>query len=87
MISRFRPTCPILAMTPFARTARQLAMAWGIRPHVMALHGTPDEIVWHAVEEASALGVVRPGDLVGVLVGSPSDVEPTTDVLRLVRIS
>ena len=32
MISRFRPTCPIIAMTPYERTARQLAMAWGIRP-------------------------------------------------------
>jgi pyruvate kinase len=87
MISRFRPTCPIIAMTPYDRTARQLAMAWGIRPHVMSMHGTPDEIVWHAVEAASALGLVRPGDLVGVLVGSPQDVEPTTDVLRLVRVS
>jgi pyruvate kinase len=86
MISRFRPTCPIIAMTPYERTARQLAMAWGIRPHLMSMHGTPDEIVWHAVEAASALGLVRPGNLVGVLVGSPQDVEPTTDVLRLVRV-
>jgi len=86
MISRFRPTCPILAMTPYERTARQLAMAWGITPHLMEMHGTPDIIVWHAVEAASRLGVVRPGDLVAVLVGSPADVEPTTDTLRLVRV-
>jgi pyruvate kinase len=87
MISRFRPTCPILAMTPYERTARQLAMAWGITPHVMTMHGTRDEIVWHAVEAATATGAVRPGDLVAVLVGSPQDVDPTTDVLRLVRVS
>ena len=87
MISRFRPTCPIIAMTPYERTARQLAMAWGIRPVVMSMHGTPDEIVWHAVEAASTLGLVRPGDLLGVLVGSPQEVEPTTDVLRLVRVT
>jgi hypothetical protein len=37
------------------------------------------------VEHASRLGVVRPGDLIAVLVGSPSE-EPTTDVLRLVRV-
>jgi pyruvate kinase len=61
-------------------------MAWGIRPYVMPMHGTPDEIVWHAVQAASALGMVRPGDLVGVLVGSPQEIEPTTDVLRLVRV-
>jgi pyruvate kinase len=86
MISRFRPFCPIIAMTPYERTARQLSMAWGIRPHVMSMHGTTDEIVWHAVEAVTRLGLVRTGDLVGVLVGSPQDVEPTTDQLRLVRV-
>ena len=86
MISRFRPTCPILALTPSERTARQLAMAWGITPRVMDTHGTTDEIVWHAVEAAVHLEMVRPGDVVGVLVGSPTDFEPTTDILRLVRV-
>ena len=86
MISRFRPTCPILALTPVPRTARQLAMAWGIRSQVMDTHGTTDEVVWHAVEAAVHEGLVRAGDLVGVLVGSPSETEPVTDVLRLVRV-
>jgi pyruvate kinase len=86
MISRFRPTCPILAMTPSERAARQLAMAWGIRPVVVQEYGTTDEIVWYAVERAAELGVVSQGDLVAVLVGSPADEEPTTDVLRLVRV-
>ncbi len=86
MISRFRPTCPILAMTPSTRTAHQLAMAWGIKPIVMDTHGTTDEIVWHSVELATALGHIRSGDLVGVLVGAPHESDPTTDVLRLVRV-
>ena len=73
-------------MTPDERTARQLAMAWGIRPLVMARHDTTDEIVWHAVEAVTRLGLVRAGEVVGVLVGSPQEAEPTTDVLRLVRI-
>jgi pyruvate kinase len=85
MISRFRPTCPILALTPSWATARRLAMAWGITARVMDTHGTTDEIVWHAVEEAARLGLVRQGDVVGVLVGSPTDKDPTTDILRLVR--
>ena len=87
MISRFRPTCPILAMTPSERTARQLAMAWGIRPVLMDMHGSSVEIVWHAVEKASQMGLIRAGDLVGVLVGAPHEFEPTTDVLRLVRVN
>jgi pyruvate kinase len=87
MISRFRPSCPILAMTPSERTARQLAMAWGIRPVVMDTHGTTNEIVWHAVEKAAGMGLIRAGDVVGVLVGAPHESDPTTDVLRIVRVS
>jgi pyruvate kinase len=86
MISRFRPTCPILAMTPSAKTAHQLTMAWGIKPILMDTHGTTDEIVWYSVELATKLGHIRSGDLVGVLVGAPHESDPTTDVLRLVRV-
>src|SRR5690606_27973084 len=86
MISRFRPTCPILAMTPSIETARRLTMAWGIKPFLADVHGTTDAIVWYAVEEAAKRGFLQPGDLVGVLVGAPHVSDPTTDVLRLVRV-
>ena len=86
MISRFRPTCPILAMTPSNKTAHQLAMAWGIKPIVMDTKGTTDEIVWQSVERARELNLIRAGDIVGVLVGAPHESDPTTDVLRLVRV-
>ncbi|MEX2293128.1 MAG: pyruvate kinase [Acidimicrobiales bacterium] len=86
MISRFRPTCPILAMTPSDKTAHQLTMAWGIKPIVMNTHGTTDEIVWHSVERAKQMNLIRAGDIVGVLVGAPHELDPTTDVLRIVRV-
>ncbi|HVF75581.1 MAG TPA: pyruvate kinase [Acidimicrobiales bacterium] len=84
-ISRFRPTAPVLGCTPSPRTARQLTVAWGITPMVMEYQGTTDDIVWFAVERAAKEGLVQPGDLVAVLVGSPTDLEPVTDSLRLVR--
>jgi pyruvate kinase len=85
-ISRFRPTAPILAATPSITTARQLSMAWGIRPMLVDPQPTTDEVVWFAVQAATRTGVVKPDDVVAVLVGSPVETEPTTDVLRLVRV-
>lgn len=84
-ISRYRPTMPVLGVTPSPRTARQLAMAWGITPVLADRHETTDDIVWFAVQEAAARGLVRAGDLVAVLVGSPSHPVPATDTVRLVR--
>jgi pyruvate kinase len=61
-------------------------MAWGITPIVDQQRGSPDELVWFAVEAAAKRGVVRAGDVVAVVVGSPVDPEPVTDTLRLVRV-
>ena len=85
-ISRFRPIAPLLAVTPSPRTARQLSVAWGITPLLVDWHGTTDDIVCFAVKAAVERGYVRTGDLVAVLVGSPTDPNPTTDTLRLVRV-
>ena len=85
-ISRFRPMVPVLGVTPSLRTARQLSVGWGITPIVIDQHGTTNEIVWFAVSAAVDLGLAKKGDVVAVLVGSPEEPVPTTDVLRLVQI-
>jgi len=85
-ISRFRPRIPILAATPSLRTARQLAVAWGITPLLVERQETTDDIVRFSVEAVARLGVVRRDDVVAVLAGSPDDPDLATDVLRLVRI-
>ncbi|MGH9153005.1 MAG: pyruvate kinase [Acidimicrobiales bacterium] len=85
-ISRFRPTVPVLGITPSVRTARQLSVGWGITPILADVHGTTDDIVWFAVMAAVERGVVKRGDLVAILVGSPTRPGLVTDTLRLERI-
>jgi pyruvate kinase len=86
-ISRFRPVMPLIATTPSPRTARQLSVAWGITPVVTERHTTTDDIVWFAVKAAVDAGLVKSDDIVAVLAGSPEEPNPTTDVLRLVRVN
>lgn len=86
-ISRFRPKMPLIAVTPSERTARQLSVAWGIDALLVDVHETTDDIVDYAIRAAVNSGAVRGGDLVAVLVGSPSDPVATTDTLRLVRVA
>lgn len=85
-ISRFRPIVPVIGATPSETTARKLSVAWGITPVLSDQHGTTDDIVWFAVQSAVEKGIVRSGELVAVLVGSPQDDVPTTDTLRIVRV-
>ena len=85
-ISRFRPPMPIVGATPSPRTARQLSLSWGVVPLVVGEASRTDEIVWFAVQAAVRAGFASPGDVVVVLAGSPTEAEPTTDTLRLVRV-
>jgi pyruvate kinase len=85
-ISRFRPRVPLFGVTPSLRTARWLALAWGVTPIVTDRHGSTDDIVWFAVKAVAESGAVRPGDVVAVLAGSPVQANSATDTLRLVTI-
>ena len=85
-ISRFRPKCQLVGVTPSERTARQLSLVWGVTPICVAELATSDELVWVAVEAAVTAGYVSAGDIVAVLAGSPKEDVPTTDVLRLVHL-
>jgi pyruvate kinase len=85
-ISRFRPPMPIVGATPSPRTARQLTLSWGVVPLLVGEASRTDEIVWFAVQGAVGAGFAAPGDVVVVLAGSPTEDEPTTDTLRLVRV-
>lgn len=85
-IARFRPEIPIVAATPSERTARQLTMSWGVDVMVVGESDSTDDIVWWAVQAAVDAGYARAGDVAAVLAGSPTEPQPATDTLRLVRV-
>jgi pyruvate kinase len=85
-VARFRPTVPVLAVSPSEHTVRALSLTWG----VTAVQGRPwtttDEMVWFATEEVVAAGLARPGDVIVVVGAYPGDPDPAADVLRVVRL-
>ena len=85
-IARFRPSMPIVAVTPHERTLRQLSMSWGVETLISEHSGDTDTIIWRAVEKAAGAGFASPGDVVVVIVGSPYEQDPVADTLRIVRV-
>jgi pyruvate kinase len=85
-ISRFRPAMPVIACTPSERTAHQLTLSWGVRTITLGQVASTDEIVWFAVQAVVHAGYASAGDVVVVLAGSPTEPEPATDTMRLVRV-
>jgi pyruvate kinase len=85
-VARFRPTVPVLAVTPSERTVRGLSLTWGVTAVLTRPWATTDEMVWFATEEAMAAGIAGAGDVVVVIGGYPGDADRAADVLRVVRL-
>ncbi|MCU1489907.1 MAG: pyk [Acidimicrobiaceae bacterium] len=86
VISRFRPSMPIVAATPSLQTARQLSVSWGVDSLIVRESTSTDDIVWYAVSRTVEAGYARAGDVVIVLAGSPNEPDPVTDTIRIVRV-
>lgn len=85
--SRERPAVPILCITSSLRTARRLAVAWGVH----ALHVQEEQrfsaVVQRATEIARTEEFAAAGDKVIITAGVPMGTPGSTNVLRVERIS
>lgn len=83
MISRFRPSCPIIATTVCPKVQRQLSLSWGVVPYLVKMVTTTDEMFDSGVEKALESGLVENGDLVVITAGVPVGVSGTTNILKV----
>ncbi|HDR15051.1 MAG TPA: pyruvate kinase [Desulfobacteraceae bacterium] len=85
-ISRFRPACPILALSPHASTARRLCLYWGVQPRVIKKPKDTDDMIESAAASVFNSGHVSTGDLVVITAGHPVWVPGTTNMIRVKEI-
>ena len=83
MISKFRPTCPIIACSMTERINRQLNLSWGVTPVMMEEKKTTEELFETAIETAQTCGHVKQGDLAVITAGVPVGVAGTTNMLKV----
>jgi pyruvate kinase len=87
LVARYRPQSPIMAFTPDERVARQIQLVWGVRPFVAELQvGSLDDIVQVVERELLGAQLVKPGDLIIILMGHPVRERPLTNLMRVHRI-
>ncbi len=82
-ISRFRPSCPIIAPTLSVKARRQLNLSWGVIPIMSEARSNTDELFDHAVECAQSTGLIKDGDLVVITGGAPMGVAGTTNIMKV----
>ena len=84
-LSKFRPNCPIIALTTDDTTYHQLSLSRGIRAGVIEEKTNTDELIRHALERSVELGYLKKGDLVVITAGVPLGMSGTTNLLKVER--
>jgi len=82
-VSRFRPPCPIVAVTPNPFAQRGLCLYWGVYPLLTQRAATTDAVISDAVEAAQRAGYVAEGDVVVVTGGSVEGGSGTTNLMKV----
>lgn len=87
LMSKFRPNAPIIAVSRSEQVARRMNLLWGVVPFVLAETGTYHEQIVEAVEQfLIEREMVKHGDRIVILMGSPLYERARTNVLRVHRI-
>lgn len=83
MVSKYRPACPIFAVSPHPRTVRRATLYWGVNPLLGSATENSDEMVANVMDLALATGAVESGDVAVVTAGVQSGREGTTNMIRV----
>jgi len=87
LMSKFRPRPPIVALTPSSWVARRMNVLWGVQPYVLKEAGEYHEQIVDRVDEyLLSKDIVRPGDRLVILMGSPIYQRAKTNLLRVHRV-
>lgn len=82
-LSRFRPTCKIIAVSPDPVAVRRLALYWGCVGGLSAKAESTDDMLDQGAKFAMDAGYAKPGDKIVMTAGHPLWVKGTTNMLKV----
>ncbi|MGB6598373.1 MAG: pyruvate kinase [Candidatus Acidiferrum sp.] len=82
LVSCYRPDAPIIAFSPEADTRRRMALIWGVLPRHIPDTRKIDGLA--AITEKRLLEerLVRKGDVIGIVAGTPMGIRGTTNFMK-----
>lgn len=86
LISKYRPKCPIIAITPNEYVLRKLSLTFGIIPLLCKQFETTDEIISESKKVAKKLSCANDGDDILIAAGFPTTHRGGTNMLKIEKI-
>lgn len=86
LISKYRPKCPIIAITPNEYVLRKLSLTFGIIPLLCKQFETTDEIISESKKVAKKLLCANDGDDILIAAGFPTTHTGGTNMLKIEKV-
>ncbi|BAQ11740.1 pyruvate kinase [Bacillus sp. OxB-1] len=83
MIAKYRPGCPVIAVTSSENCAKKLTLVWGVYPIVGGRSSSIDGILEESVEESVKHQYVSHGDVVIITAGVPVGEAGSTNLMKI----
>lgn len=85
-VAKYRPRCPVLAITTNESVLRRLSLVWGLTPLLTNEYHSTEDLFATGSEIAQRAGVATRGDLIVVTAGVPFAVAGNTNMLKIHQI-
>jgi pyruvate kinase len=82
LVSKHRPRRPIIAFSTIQETRRRLSLYWGVVPRTIRKVQNIEELVQYAEKRLLEEHLVKRGDVVGIVAGTPLFVGGTTNFMK-----
>lgn len=83
LVSKYRPTTPIIALTTEKNTYQQLALSWGVEPYPIPSVSNTEQMLAQVINTVSQKGLAENGDKVVITSGIPFGVSGTTSSVNV----
>ncbi|TDX58990.1 pyruvate kinase [Orenia marismortui] len=83
MVSKYRPSTPIVAVTPNQRVFNKLILSWGVKPILANITEATDEMIQDSINATLEAGYVNKDDVVVITAGTPVGEAGTTNLLKI----
>jgi pyruvate kinase len=82
LVSRYRPLVPIIAFSPEVAIRRRMALIWGVMPAEIKNLQKIDRLAEISEERLLEEKLVRKGDVIGIVAGTPMGIRGTTNFMK-----
>lgn len=86
LVSKLRPSTPIVAFTPLEETKRRLSLVWGVQPFCIEFGGHTDEMICRGEAAMLNNGLAEMGDTIVVVSGTKVGMRGATNMMKIDKI-